>query len=75
MTDDELGKAYFEYTNRGWPEPNKMRWEQLPNGTKYLWIQRAKKKGKQESELADDIASAILAAAQPQAAAPCPTKE
>lgn len=43
MTDDELGKMFFEYTNRNWPEP-KMKWERLSGGARYLWTKRAMQK-------------------------------
>jgi len=43
MTNDtDLGKAYFIYTNRNWPNP-KTKWEDLSPGAQYLWIERAKK--------------------------------
>lgn len=42
MTDEEKGKAFFEFTNRSWSGPNKLKWEQLTDGVKYIWIQRAK---------------------------------
>jgi hypothetical protein len=47
MTHDEIGKRFFEYTNRSWPEPKTL-WEKLPDSIKKLWIERALKalKGK-----------------------------
>jgi hypothetical protein len=41
QTDEELGKAYYIYTNRGWP--NHTPWEKLQEASRYLFIQRAKK--------------------------------
>jgi hypothetical protein len=45
MTDNELGKNFFTFTNRGWSNPTK--WEDLPKHTQYLWIQRALKAKKE----------------------------
>ena len=39
--NDELGKNYYEYCARGWPKP--IGWENLGEGTQYLWIERALK--------------------------------
>jgi hypothetical protein len=41
MTDDELGKGYYNYTSRGWPAP--VGWDNLSAAAKKLWIARAKK--------------------------------
>jgi hypothetical protein len=48
MTNYEIGKQFFEYTNRGWVGYNPLKWENLPDSTKKLWIERALKqlKGK-----------------------------
>lgn len=40
MTDEEIGKQFFYYTNRNWP--NRMEWEDLPKPTQSIWIKRAK---------------------------------
>lgn len=43
MTDDEEAKKFFDFTNRGWPEATRTKWETLPASTKYLWIERMKR--------------------------------
>jgi hypothetical protein len=49
MTNNEIGKRFFEYTNRSWSEP-KILWERLPDSTKRLWIERALKQLKGKTE-------------------------
>jgi hypothetical protein len=43
-TEEEKVKAFFDYTNRGWAEKSRLKWEQLSDGAKYLWTQRFKDK-------------------------------
>ncbi len=46
MTDEQLGRMLYEYTSRGWPKP--FGWENMSKGNQALWIERAKKKIKEE---------------------------
>lgn len=49
LTDEELGRHYYNYTNRGWPAP--IGWENLSEGAKKLWIERAKRAMKRETRI------------------------
>jgi hypothetical protein len=42
MSDDELGKHFYNYVNRGWPNQT-WTWESLPDVSKKFYIERAKK--------------------------------
>jgi hypothetical protein len=48
MTEQEqqITKAYYQYTNRGWP--NQKPWEQLGDGAKSIWKDRAMRAYKEE---------------------------
>ena len=46
MSDEQLGKAYYQYTNRGWPNPTP--WENQTTGSRDLWILRAKYAAKRD---------------------------
>ena len=46
MNDNDLGKNYYTYTVRGWPNPTG--WENLSAAAKSLWIMRAKKQMERE---------------------------
>jgi len=48
-SDDELGKAYYEKTNTGWP--SQIPWNQLMYGTQQLWIARAKQQERKHNAM------------------------
>ena len=48
MSDEEIGKNYYTYTVRGWPNPTP--WENVSKGAKALWIMRAKKQMERENQ-------------------------
>jgi hypothetical protein len=39
--DEAKGRAMYEQEAANWPKP--IGWDNLPEGSKYLWIQRAMK--------------------------------
>jgi hypothetical protein len=39
--EEARGRALYEHQARGWPQP--VGWDNMMEGSKYLWIQRAKK--------------------------------
>jgi hypothetical protein len=39
LAHEEIGRNYYNYTNRGWPVLTP--WEQQPDYSKKLWIERA----------------------------------
>jgi hypothetical protein len=42
IDEEELGKHFYNYVNRGWPNKT-WTWESLPDVSKKFYIERAKK--------------------------------